>query len=363
MIACHLTTVHAYNDGRIFNKECRTLSKKGYQVHLIAPNAPDKVENGIYVHGISRSSNRIKRMLITTYKVYKKAKEINADIYHFHDPELIFAGLMLKSAGKKVVYDVHEDVPRQILSKYWIPRNLRKIVSKFVELIENFCSKKFDGIIAATPYIARRFEKMDVLTETINNYPLLHELWTEADHCPEKEQAVIYVGGITSQRGLFQMIEAIELTKYKLYLGGNFAVEKERNIAMTMSGWKKTIELGFINRDEMKEYIAKSSAGLVLFHPEPNHIHAQPNKLFEYMSAGLPVIASNFPLWKEIVEGNQCGICVDPLNVDEIRQSIDWIMDHPGEALEMGKNGRKAIEEKYNWENESKKLIEFYQKL
>jgi len=104
-------------------------------------------------------------------------------------------------------------------------------------------------------------------------------------------------------------------------------------------------------------------AGLVLYHPVPNHTDAQPNKLFEYMSAGIPVISSNFPLWKEIVEGHQCGICVDPLKPDEIAKAIQWILDNPEKAKKMGENGRRAVEEKYNHTVEEKKLLTLYKLL
>jgi glycosyltransferase involved in cell wall biosynthesis len=121
--------------------------------------------------------------------------------------------------------------------------------------------------------------------------------------------------------------------------------------------------LGFVDRESVRATMARSMAGMVLFHPEPNHIDAQPNKMFEYMSAGIPVIASNFPLWREIIEGAKCGICVSPLDPEEIAGTIRWIIEHPAEAKQMGKNGRRAVEERYNWDIEEKKLLGFYSTL
>jgi glycosyltransferase involved in cell wall biosynthesis len=109
--------------------------------------------------------------------------------------------------------------------------------------------------------------------------------------------------------------------------------------------------------------MSHSKAGIVTFHPLPNHIDAQPNKMFEYMSAGLPIITSNFPLWKEIVEGNSCGICVNPLDPEEIGKAIEYIISHSNEAEKMGQNGKKAVLEKYNWQVEEKKLFEVYEEL
>jgi len=130
-----------------------------------------------------------------------------------------------------------------------------------------------------------------------------------------------------------------------------------------MPGWQNVETLGYLDRNAVKSTLSRSMRGLVLFHPEPNHVNAQPNKMFEYMSAGIPVIASNFPLWKEIVEGTECGICVDPLNPKEIADAIRWIIEHPVEASRMGENGRKAVEERYNWGIEEKKLLELYNKI
>jgi len=104
-------------------------------------------------------------------------------------------------------------------------------------------------------------------------------------------------------------------------------------------------------------------AGLVTLHPIVNYIDALPVKMFEYMVAGIPVIASNFSLWREIIEGNKCGLCVDPLNPSEIAKAIDYIMTHPAEAQQMGKNGLRAVQEQYNWDIEEKKLLALYEQL
>lgn len=360
---CHLTSVHSANDTRIFHKECKTLANAGYDVTLVVQHEKDVVIDGVQIKGIKTPKNRKERILKTTKQVYKRALECNADLYHFHDPELIPIALWLKCKGRIIIYDVHEDVPRQILSKYWIPVPLRKIISWAVEITENYAAKRFDYIIVATPYIRDRFKKINKSTVDVNNYPLLSELHIPEVNWDNKEQVVCYVGGIGQIRGINEMVEAIGMTDYHLLLAGNFASSEERNTVINKTGWGQVIELGQVNRSKVKEILAKSMAGLVLFHPEPNHINAQPNKMFEYMSAGLPVIASNFPLWKEIVEGNNCGICVDPLNVNEIADAIEWIMNNPDKAKKMGENGRRAVEDNYNWEQEGKKLRGIYEVL
>ena len=360
---CHLTSVHPKTDTRILYKECKTLVDAGYDVTLIVQNDKDEVIDGVKIIGIEIPKNRKERMTRTVHRVYQQALECNADIYHFHDPELIPISLKLKRKGEKIIYDVHEDVPRQILSKQWIPSPLRKIISWMIERIENYAAKRFDYIVTATPYIRDRFLRINNSTIDINNFPLLSELHISNTDWNSKEKLVCYIGGIGRVRGIQEMVHAIGLTPYTMLLAGNFESSAEREIATQKDGWRQVMELGHINRTEVKEVLSRSMAGLVLFHPEPNHINAQPNKMFEYMSAGIPVIASNFPLWKEIIEGNNCGICVDPLNINEIANAINWIMDNPEQAKRMGENGRKAVETKYNWEKEGKKLLKVYEEL
>lgn len=360
---CHLTAAHIVNDIRIFHKECQTLVTAGYLVTLVVQHEKDEEINGVQIKRIEKPQNRKERILRTTKQVYKRAVECNADIYHFHDPELIPVGLKLKRKGKKVIYDVHEDVPRQVLSKHWIPVPLRKVVSWAVEKMENYAAKRFDYIVTATPFIRDRFLKLNKHTVDINNYPLLSELHIPEVNWDKKKKVVCYVGGIGHIRGINEMVEAIGMTDYHLLLAGKFDSYAEREVVINMPGWEQVIEMGHVDRTGVKEILAKSMAGLVLFHPKPNHINAQPNKMFEYMSAGLPVIASNFPLWEEIVEGNKCGICVDPLNVNEIADAIRWMINNPKEVKKMGENGRRAVEDKYNWEQEAIKLRRIYEEL
>lgn len=362
MKICHITTAHPYNDTRIFFKECSFLVKKGYEVHLIVPCAQEIDESIVIVHGIKKSNSRLIRMTKTVFSAYQKAKQIKAELYHFHDPELVLIGLLLKLQGKKVIYDIHEDVPEQIKSKEWIIRPIRNFISSFYKLIEEFCAVRFDAVITATPYIHKRFQTIGCKAVNINNYPLLTELYSTEKHKVNK-QFCCYIGGINHIRGITEMVKAIGKTNAKLLLVGNFDMEDCRKNVTVLPGWQRVEELGFKNRNEVKEVLSESFVGLVLFHPEPNHINAQPNKMFEYMSAGIPIIASNFPLWKEIIESNNCGICVDPLNPNAIAEAIKWLQSHPIEAECMGKNGRKVVESNYNWENEVKKLFSTYSKI
>lgn len=362
MKICHLTSVHSHTDTRIFIKECQSLAMVGYEVHLVAPGAPDSFLDGVKIHGVEKETgSRMKRMTKTVNRVYKKGLEINADVYHFHDPELIPVGLKLKKDGKKVIYDVHEDVPRDILSKHWLPFAIRQPVSKVFEKYENYAAKKFDFIVGATPFITERFKKINNNTININNYPLLDELnYSEEIINRFTQNIVCYVGGVTTIRGINQLIKAADFINGEIEIAGSIA---SKDIEKNIGSRNNVNYLGVLDRNKVRELLARSMGGLVTFLPEPNHINAQPNKMFEYMSAGIPVICSDFPLWRKIVEENKCGICVNPEDPKEIASAINYLFEHPEEAKQMGKNGRIAVEKKYNWETESRKLITMYKSL
>lgn len=361
---CHLTSVHKADDIRIFLKECCSLAKKNSTVFLIAPNAKTGDDNGVHVIGVKNGNeNRLLRMTFTVWSVLKSAFKCNADIYHLHDPELLPAGLLLKIKGKKVIYDVHEDVPRQILDKYWIHKYIRFFISFFFELFENKAAARLNFIVTATPYIQKRFLKVNQNTENINNYPFINELETHASW-KNKKREICYVGGITDIRGISPLIDAIdEVDNLILNLAGEYSPLSFKDQLKNKNGWKKVNEFGFVSRKVTSEIMAKSKAGIVTFLPMANHVNAQPNKIFEYMAAGIPVVASHFPLWKEIVEKNNCGICVDPLDSKKISEAINYILDHDKEAELMGKNGKLAVESKYNWAIEEKKLYAVYNQL
>jgi len=366
----HLTSVHPPFDTRIFHKECGSLVNAGFNVTLIAPHSHAEIVNGINIIANPTAERRLKRMTKIAYNLYRMALEQEAAIYHFHDPELIPVGLLLLARRRKVVYDIHEDVPRSLFShsRDYMPKYIKKPLSLLIECFENLAVRKFSALVTATNAICKRFQYLNKNLRVINNYPILNELiQTTSIPWIDRPISVAYIGAISIERGIKQMVETMEYLSKDLHvsleLAGAFSPIHIRDEISKLPGWKHVNELGFVNRNEVARILGQVKAGLVLFHPEPNHVESQPNKIFEYMSAGIPVIASDFPLWRELIKKNDCGILVDPLDTKAICEAIKYLFENPKEAEAMGKHGRSAVEKYYNWDIEKEKLLELYYRL
>jgi glycosyltransferase involved in cell wall biosynthesis len=358
----HLTSAHPRNDTRIFIKQCRTLAAHGYDVTLVvADDKGDAHIDGVAIADVGRLSGRLNRIIKTTRRVFDKAVALDADIYQLHDPELLPIGLALKRRGKKVIFDSHEDVPRQLLSKPYLGPLSGRVLSAAFSLVQRYTCSRFDGIITATPFIRETFLSVHQSTVDVNNFPMVGEL-DAALPWAEKQAEICYVGGIAEIRGIRELVHAGQFlrTAARLNLVGQFSAPALEAQVRAHPGWARVNQLGFLDRAAVRDVMQRSVAGVVTFHPLPNHLDSLPTKMFEYMSSGIPVIASDFPLWRTIIEGNQCGLCVDPLDPKAIAAAIDYLVKNPDVARSMGENGRRAVLTKYNWSVQAKKLTDFY---
>lgn len=363
---CHVTSAHSRYDVRIFHKECKSLAKNGFDVTLLVnDNIDDELIEGVKIKSTNfKPKNRYERMIISQKKVREKAIQINADIYHLHDPELLPLASYLKKKSKKVIFDFHEDVSQQILFKKWIPKSIRKVISISYSIYEAQNAKKFDALITVTPKIVERLKKINPQTIMITNYPILSNFYTE--DVITKNNMLCFAGGVTPQWNHLNIIKAIEGIEDITYSLAGTGSEEYINSLKKLDGWNKVKYLGKIPHEEVRGVYSKSLFGMALlsFNTQVGNEGTLGNtKIFEFMEAGLPIICSNNNLWKEIVKEYKCGIAVDPNNVQEIVNAIRIILDNPEKADKMGANGRRAIVEKFNWRTQESVLLDLYSSL
>jgi glycosyltransferase involved in cell wall biosynthesis len=363
---CIMTTVHQPFDTRIHHKEIRSLTKAGYQVTLIAPGKESPKQKNFLLLPVKKEKSLIKRAFFVHPRVFLLALQSKSRVYHFHDPELIFMGLILKILGKKVIYDVHEDYEKAILSKPYLKPAFRKIISFFFSFFERNLSRFFDAIIAAGDDIEPKFRLINKKTVLVRNYP-----WKEDFKVPisekknEKTFQLIYIGSLTRARGIKEIVEVLDLLPedVTLILAGRFYSEEFKKEVMSLPAFKKVNYLGQIPLKEAIPLLFSADVGLIPLHPEPNYLKALPTKLFEYMAAGLPQIVFDLPNCSKIIKEGGFGLVVEPGNLEELAQAVKTLKDHPEIRKEMGKKGREAFLKTYNFEKEEETLLKLYQEL
>lgn len=366
---CHITSVHERYDIRIFEKECKSLVNHGFDVTLVVnDNLGNEVVHGIQILATNfKPKNRLQRMFGSYSKIFKLAKKVDADIYHFHDPELLPLGNKLKRLGKKVIFDSHEYYSYQIKQKDYIPKIVKNLISKIYYKYETYSVKKYDAVIFPCTYSTKDpFENRSKKTVFIDNFPMIEELYNSYSEKENKlPNSVCYIGTLTIDRGITHIMEAAYLAKAKLILGGVFTIkdyhdELQNRIEYTCIDYR-----GFLKRDEIVEIYKQCRVGLstLLNKGQYNKGDHFPTKVYEYMAMGLPVIISDSPFVREVLKQYNFGIPVNPENVNEISEAIIYLLKNPEDAKKMGENGRKAIKEKYNWNVAEQKLISLYRNL
>jgi glycosyltransferase involved in cell wall biosynthesis len=373
MRIAHVTISHRPFDVRIFWKECRTLADAGHDVHVFIPGEAPEPKDGIIFHPLPDIAPtayfwRVWRHLRA---IHRAARAVEADVYHLPDPTLIPIALLLRRRGAKVVYDAHEDRPLQARTKYYARPVVGRVSSRLFAGLERVAKRRFDAFVAATPAIARAFPAER--TALVRNFPLLEEFpeWRLRRARPHRERpnTVAYVGGIQLHMGLREMVKALELVprrlNVRLVLMGDFSRSHPSFVdeVHRLPGWSRVEHLGWVSREAVVERLLDARIGLSVFHPRPELPEALPTKLFEYMAAGVPVLASDFPLWSALIGEARCGLTVDPLDPQAIADGIVTLLDDPDAAEAMGARGRRAVETTYNWSTERARLLELYASL
>ncbi len=357
---CHVTSVHKYTDVRIFHKQCISLSKK-YDVYLVAPNVKDQTISNVKICGVTLPLGRVRRVM-NLNRIYKRALEIDADIYHFHDPELMKMGLKFKQRGKKVVFDSHEDIPLDIAEKKWIPSLFRPLLSRYYENLQKRILPQYDALVSVTPSIIDKLKQLNINTYQITNYPI----YKDFEDNRKWNNSICFAGLISPSWLHHNVIDALSACNITYEIVGPSDPDYISKLSK-LASWNKVSYGGTIKHGEVYSYIQRSMAGIALYDYLPSFGYKLGslgnNKIFEYMAAGVPVIATDFVLWRDLIEKNNCGICVNPHDIDAIKNAIIYLLNNPQKARIMGDNGARVSRELFNWESQENILFTLYEKL
>jgi glycosyltransferase involved in cell wall biosynthesis len=360
-----MTSVHNVDDTRILHKECKSLARAGHDIALMACHDRDETLHGVRIIALGRPRNRFDRATRVAWSFYRRALRERARVYHLHDPELLWVGLLLKLSGRKVVYDAHEDVPEQIKNKFWVPPWAKWVLSSGAKVAETVAAKVLDAIVVATPTIAEKFPAGK--TVVVQNFPESHVAETNGEARPfeQRRHAFVYTGGLTEAQAAREMMEAFAQLPEGMTgtVAGRFDQDALEADVRASEGWKRVDYLGQVTRDGVMEAIRSARVGVVVDRGISNYLDAYSTKMFEYMACGVPVVCSNFPLWTRLMTEADCGVLVDPTDTRAIAAAIARLAEDPKEAERLGENGRQAILTRFNWEAQVARLEALYRRL
>lgn len=357
-----LSSAHPWDDERVFSKITNSLSKK-YETALCAVADKEFFEvDKIKIFGLPKlpRSKRYKNYL----KIIKIINEFKPDIIHFHDPDLLVLSLYFKFfLRKKVIYDVHEDYPLAFKDRRYFPEPFSTIFSIFFNLLEKTISKLLDGVVTVTEDIYLKFNCKN--KEVIKNYPIYDSFLIEKDVAIDGTLNLVYIGSVSQSRGITNLILAVKsLYELDIRLDIVGPAENHKYFEEIKKYEDERIRIwGRVPKKDVPGILKGSHVGFVTLLPLSRYKTSLPLKLFEYMAAKVAVVASNFELWRKIIEEADCGVLVDPTDIQDIKNAILFFYNNRDQIIKKGLNGYKAFIEKYNWAKEEEKLFQFYERI
>lgn len=367
---CHLTSAHKSNDIRIFQKECTFLAKeKDFDVYLVA-QGESRQENGVKVIGIGETQKgRLNRMLNVSKQIYKQAAVLKADIYHFHDPELLRYARKLKKQGSIVIFDSHENYSKQIAEKQYLPVIVRKLAALVYKIYETHVVKRIDAVVTpGTTNGKNPFEGRCQATILLDNYPILD---SRRKYCERKrpdsiqEVKVCYVGGLSEARGITKLVKGCYKAGVKLVLAGPFSSPEYEKYITSMPEGKCVDYRGICTYEAVTDIYHESHIGAATLLKVGQYATMEnlPTKTYEYMQVGLPVIMSDTDYNSRLMETEDFAYLVNSDSEEEIANVIRDIYRNYNKAIEKARLANNLIEKKYNWNSEFQKLVRLYKKL
>lgn len=331
-------------------------------MRLVAVADRTGTDSGVVIEALPKRQGRLRRMTLGPVDAWRALRRIQPEMIHVHDPELIPLAILWKLSNQRpAVFDAHEDLAKQVAGKTYIPLRLRPMVARFTRLIERAADRFLSGVVAATPSIAQNFRHAPVVL--VQNFPWTRDFPEPVDDRTGQPLTFCYVGGVSKERGGLEMVSLVgdSPASPRLIVAGAITPDVLRAIKADKTG--RIDYRGILRAGDIPDLIRESTAGLVLLHPMPNYLESQPTKIFEYMAAGKPYIASDFAAWRNLLGKYDCGYFVDPFDRDALVEIVEQIAANPAEAREKGMRGRRALVEHFTFETESQRLEEFVHRL
>ncbi len=366
IMVVHMTSLHPALDSRVFYNECASLARSGYSVTLIAPAPEDFAKDGVRVAAI-RTSAGLTGRIRNGFRVFRRALSTPADIYHFHDPELLPFALALRLLGRRVVMDVHEDQPGAMRhSRPSVPRVLRPFLAWGIGIIEEAAGWLMSGVVATTNHIGGRFPSGK--TVVVENFPDTSDapIARRLSFSERRNEAVLTgtLGDLQCipemVRGFAGVAEELGLT---LCLAGRFVPESFRDEVLQGPDAKHIRYLGWQPRETIYELLSHAKVGFVPYRSS----HASPEfssrKLYEYLAFGIPVIVSPVHSWSQIVQEHRCGAVLRGTDPSAFAAALREVLASEARWEEMSRNARAAYETTLNGNVARERLIGLYERL
>lgn len=365
---CHVISGYFRDDARVFLRQSKSLHANGFKVSILTNDGkgPETLQ-GIPIYDADRPWPRWKTLLFAKRQLLRKAIEIDADIYQLHSPELLPLGLALKRMGKAVVYDAHEDMPRHLLEKEWLPHFTRKIMSVAFERYLLFALARFNEVVSPHSHVVEDFQKILGKGILIANFPLIGYDWeTSREHYRQRSGIVCYSGTVYAYSNQDEMLQAIRTFDIEYRIAG-YIDQGFHDRLMSHPNANKVRFLGRLSRPDLHQFYQEARVGIVIYDYKLNLGGRLgsfgTNKIFEYMEAGLPFICTDYTLWKGIVDRYDCGVSVPPNDPDATAEALEFLLGDVDRAYRMGQNGRRAVLEEFNWGTEEAKYLALFHRL
>ncbi|RPI71673.1 MAG: glycosyltransferase, partial [Geobacteraceae bacterium] len=319
---CHVISGYHRTDARIFFRQCLSLRNHGFDVCILTNDGlPNEIIDGVTIISCTDApASRRKELLMASHLFYDHAISIDADAYQLHSPELLPLGVKLKRRGKSIVYDAHEDMPNHILEKEWLPPWSRQLVSRAFAFYMNRVLKRFDQVISPHSHVVHSLQERLGKGVLIANFPLVKSRQESSEEeYRARRNLFCYSGTVYSYSNQATIAAALSELPDAHYQIAGYIDDEQRKMLRDSAAGTRISCLDRLSQVELAKFYGRSIAGIVVYDYKLNLGYRLgsygTNKIFEYMEAGLPIICTDYDLWKDIVDRYKCGICVKPGDV------------------------------------------------